>query len=333
MSKKELLANLLYTTRAYRISQMARLALPPDLKILAYHRICDTDAMNDPELVSATRSDFEWQVAHIRQHYVPMTFADVFECKSQGQKLPRNAVVITFDDGFADNYVNAYDILQRFEVPATFFITTRYIGTNRTFWFNELSRTVMGTRAGSLRLDSDTFTVANAREDRIALLERLLQLCKAVPDSQRRKYLESISAQLGDPGECDPLSRPMTWGEVIEMSRNGMEFGSHSETHPILSRLEPKALRQEIHGSKTTIEEKLGSPVLALAYPVGGKNEISPQVLEQATKAGYRFGVSYLPGNNRGLRIGDLMLKRLHVERYTTRPMFAAMLALPEVLS
>lgn len=332
MSKKELLANLIYTTRAFRIAQLARLALPPDLKILAYHRICDTDELNDPELVSATRSDFEWQVGHLRQHYVPMTFADILERISRGRKLPRNAVVITFDDGFADNYTNAYDVLRRYGVPATFYITTRYIGTNRSFWFNELSRTVLGTRAGSLRLGSDSFTISNSREDKIALLERLLQICKAVPDIQRREYLEAISAQLGEPGECDPLSRPMTWEEVIEMSSNGMEFGSHSQTHPILSRLEPDALRQEIHGSKTTIEEKLGSPVLTLAYPVGGRDAVSSRVLEEVKNAGYRFAVSYLAGNNRGLRIGDLMLKRLHVERYTTRPMFAAMLALPEVL-
>lgn len=331
MSKKEILSKLLYATGIDRVSRYGRRFFSRDLKVLAYHRICDTDELNDPELVSASCSDFEWQVAHVRQHYHPMTFEDVLKHLSKGQKLPRNAVIITFDDGFADNYFNAYEILRKQEVPATFYIATDYIDSDRTFWFNELSRVIMGTRTKTLELENNTYPVGESREERLLLLENMLQMCKRVPDIRRHEYLESINGQLNDAAGCDQLARPLTWDEVVEMSRGGMEIGSHSCSHPVLSRLDSFALKREINESKDRIEEKLDKPVLTLSYPDGGSDAVSPEVLDEVKNAGYLLGVSYISGNNRGFNVGELMLRRLHVERYTTRTMFTSMLALPEI--
>ena len=124
----------------------------------------------------------------------------------------------------------------------------------------------------------------------------------------------------------------MTWEQVREMLAGGMEFGSHTVTHPILSTIvDPAHLRFELEESKATIERETGRPVLALAYPVGGKNAVSNEVVAAVRQSGYQFAFTYEPGCNKRVPGKRFLLKRLQVERYTTRSLFAASLELPEI--
>ena len=128
-------------------------------------------------------------------------------------------------------------------------------------------------------------------------------------------------------------SAVMSWDEVRTMARSGMEFGSHTESHPILASIgDPAQLRQELEGSKAALERETGRPVTALAYPVGGRGAVNEAVLAATEAAGYRFAFTYLPGTNRLSASNRFALKRIPVERYTTRRMFAAALELPELM-
>jgi peptidoglycan/xylan/chitin deacetylase (PgdA/CDA1 family) len=129
----------------------------------------------------------------------------------------------------------------------------------------------------------------------------------------------------------DQESRAMSWDNVREMSANGMEIGSHTLSHPILSRLSADEIWTEVDESRKAIEARTGKECNSLAYPNGGAEDMNEAVFEAVGRSGYRYACSYIPGTNIHRKLSVYSLKRLHVERYTGRAEFAAMLALPEI--
>ena len=175
--------------------------------------------------------------------------------------------------------------------------------------------------------------VSDSVASRRQLAEDVVEAMKVVPEKTRIAALEHLLGQHPNAGELtrNPLSRPMSWEQVREMSGNGMEFGSHTVSHPVLSRVEAGQLEFELHESRKTIEEKTGQPADVIAYPVGGQTEYSDAVMSVARNAGYRMGVSYIPGINPLDALREYELRRIHVERYTSRGEFQAALLLPKV--
>jgi len=333
VGKKEKLSNLLFNWRLNEVLIFLRGYLFNDLKILAYHRICDTDDINDRELVSANVVDFDWQVRYLKKYCTPLTFEEVINHLRSNKKLPKNAVVITFDDGFSDNYVNAYPVLKKHNVAATFFISTTYIGFNVTFWFNLVSRIIMLNAGKTLELQSIKYQISEDFEKRRSLVKIILNVCKSVSNFKRLELLEGMKQQLNYSDECDSLAKPMSWDNVREMSENGMEIGSHSLTHPILSQLTSNELKAEIHESKKEIESQILKKIYTISYPEGMEYAFNYKVLDEVEKAGYLLGSTYISGNNYNLKLKEYQLKRGHVERYIGRALFASMLSLPEVFN
>lgn len=329
MRKKELLAKA--CSAAYLVPAMAylRQLLTSEVIILAYHRIKDIDATTypfDADLVSAGCADFHWQVHYLKAHYNVITFATLIEHLAHGAPLPPRSVIITFDDGFDDNYHNAFPILKVAQVPATIFLSTGYISSDEPYWFDWL---VYVLRKHTGMRTSDVAGLPGLAGGDLPLdTGMLLRLMKRVPNHTRLSLLDAIAEASGEPrnqgGQSD--CRAMTWEQVREMADAGIEFGSHTVTHPILSRLGDDALWQEIHDSKQQIEQKLDKPCQVIAYPVGGREEYDTRVIELSQKAGYSLGASYEVGSNPLGRLEPFALKRLHVETDVSRERFAAML-------
>ena len=120
----------------------------------------------------------------------------------------------------------------------------------------------------------------------------------------------------------------MTWQQVREMAAAGMEFGSHTVTHPVLPQVSDEDLAWELVWSRRTLEQHLQRGCKAFCYPMGLADA---RMETAAVEAGYDFGVGYLPGINAYGDMRRFLLRRLHVERYTSEPYFEAMLALPSL--
>lgn len=311
-----------------------------EVRILAYHRVFDIadEALFpfDPALISASTADFREQIEHVARYFAPVTCADVLTALDGGKPLPRRAVVITFDDGHFDNYTNAFPVLQSLGVPATMFLSTGYIGARGTFWFDQVSNaifraTVDALEMPGLKISLKLSDVASRRDAADIVREHL----KSVPDRQRREridwLLESLKADTT--AEDAGLSGAMTWDQVREMARAGIEFGSHTVSHPILTQLDDAALERELVESRTTIAEMTGQPVNIFAYPDGGPKAFDTRVIAAVQRAGYQLGLAYIPGPNYLNRLNRFAFLRLHVERYTTRARFRAMLELPGIFS
>lgn len=329
--KKDRLASLLARLGLTRALQICRDRLLGDLRVIAYHRVCDIDELNDRDLVSASVAEFDWQMAHIARHYHAMTFAALDACLRGDGKLPANAVIVTFDDGFRDNYVNAFPILRRHGVPATFFISSGYIGRRETFWFNLVARIINANPGARLALPVGEFTIPEARDARAELALDVLDRIKLVPNEQRLEIVDALRRDFDAGDECDPLALPMSWDEVREMADNGMEIGSHTVSHPILTQISAAQLHDEIHDSRREIEARIGRAIHSISYPEGLDYAYDGAVVEAVRAAGYSFAASYVPGTNYRPAPGNFGLRRAHIERYTGRDRFAAMLAVPEL--
>jgi peptidoglycan/xylan/chitin deacetylase (PgdA/CDA1 family) len=336
--KKDALAWLFAVTRVSTLG--AHLAARSGtLSVLAYHRVFDVgqdeDFPYDRELVSASVAEFAWQMETLRRHFRPLHLGEALRLLEENRPLPPRAVAVTFDDGHRDNYTNAFPVLRKAGVPATVFLSTGYMDQKGTFWFDEVAfrlhrtpRREMEVPALGLRLALGT--PAQRRQATDDVLARL----KAVPNADRLAALRELAHESGVDGmEADARSRPLTWEQVREMRDGGVEFGSHTVSHPILSRLGDEELRMELRSSKEELEKQLGRRVECLAYPVGGETAYDERVVEMARACGYRMALTYVPGVNPWPPGDRYRLRRLHVERYTTRARFTGMLAFPSLFA
>jgi peptidoglycan/xylan/chitin deacetylase (PgdA/CDA1 family) len=336
MRKKEILARLGARSGALRL----RRALPGagrQLLILAYHRVLpDVDEATwpfDVELLSATPADFDWQMAFVARQLRPVTLSQVVASVQGGAALPRRAVLVSFDDGFADNHDHALPVLRRHGVPACVFLATDLIGTSAQLWFETVAHLLMRAPAGSRCTlgDGSDATVPAPPTQRRLLIARALQSLKRLDETGRGAWVQGLQGQFGphtDPAVA-PLTRMLSWDEARAMQRGGVEFGSHGATHAVLSQLTPEALAAELQRSRAVLERELGCETRALAYPVGGPQAFNEAVIAAAKQAGFRLGLSYIQGRNPLQGFDPFRLRRQHVERFTSRAYFEAMLSWP----
>jgi peptidoglycan/xylan/chitin deacetylase (PgdA/CDA1 family) len=337
MSKKELLARTLCATRTLPLAASLWPKPAREIKILAYHRVLDVpneDAfLFDLDLISASTEDFDWQVRHARDNYDPMTFAELIDCLDGKQKLPKKPLIFTFDDGFDDNCEFAFPSLKRHGVPATIFISTDYIGGDRTYWFDWVVYLInhLGGRTVEIAGLEQSYRVPDDLAERREFAQDFLERLKRVPDATRRAVVDELQqiADIDFPSGGFRESRPMSWEQVREMQAGGIEFGSHTSSHPILKQVPDEGLARELGESKQVIEAQLGVACDVIAYPVGGAHAYDERIIKHVEQSGYRLAASYQSGINPVDSLETFALKRLHVEREVSRELFAASLAIP----
>ena len=129
--------------------------------------------------------------------------------------------------------------------------------------------------------------------------------------------------------ENEPQSKMLTWDMVRDMAVYGIEFGAHSVTHSVLSKLPVHEMTQELRQSKSDIEKCIGAEVRCMAYPVGGVSAFNSDVVSACEQTGYQFACSYLSGVNDIKDMDRYALRRIHVDSSVTLDWFKARLSLP----
>jgi peptidoglycan/xylan/chitin deacetylase (PgdA/CDA1 family) len=283
--------------------------LTPPAVILMYHRVAELT--NDPHLLAVTPEHFAQHLEAIRAHGVPMRLHDVVRSLRQGQ-MPRRAVAITLDDGYADNLEYAKPLLARYEVPATVFVTAGQVGTSREFWWDELDRLLLqpGTLPPVLRLrvngrarewrleEGSTYTDEEYRRNRSwhiecrddpgprqRLFRSLFDLLYLLPSARRWTILDELTTWADAAPIARPSHRALTAGEVLRLVDDDLvEIGAHTMTHPVLAALSATEQRQEIQESKARLEVLLDREVVSFAYPHGS---ITPEAAASVEEAGF----------------------------------------------
>ena len=337
MRKREIAAKVM-DNRVIRRLWLASGRYKKGLRILAYHRILDDKANCfpfDKDVISASSEDFYQQMKFVSSHFDVISFADLHECEQQNRNWPDRALIVTFDDGYRDNYTNAFPILKAFNIPATIFLVTGHIGQTKLFWWDAVAFCVKHTKLAAKdfsEISEQTLQLTGQREKELAI-ERILGWIKQVPDEVSRQFVARLPEELEvEMPESVSVGMHLSWDEVKEMAENKIEFGSHTVTHPILANVCEEQLERELFESKKTIEQNLNKEVLSLAYPVGRKTKFNTLTQQVAAKHGFRYAVSYEEGIVLQTGYDRFAMPRVHVETEYSRSLFRANIMFPQLI-
>lgn len=301
--------------------------------VLMYHRVLPPDADTcSTDGIVVTPTTFAMHMAFLRNHFSPLTPQQLERGLTQGS-FPDRACLVTFDDGWFDNERYALPVLQQFQVPAVFFVATAYIGTNRTFWQEELTRLIASAsklpqaretlRALGIE-ESSSSTEVNARR----LARNAVSRLKASPTSHVKHVRDQLVTELAKQGISTNSYGDdyfMTWDQIRLLAEQPLAtVASHAHSHVPLTRLGRDGAAMDLSHSLKLLEHHGLPPQWMCAYPDGAHDA---DVISVARSLGLRTAMTTIHGH---VQVNDnpMILRRinLHEEATSTRAEFACRL-------
>lgn len=292
--------------------------------ILTYHRVVSRKELEAEYIqpgMYVTVETFAIHMRFIKQYFSVISFADLLRLWSgEAWNAEQRYCVVTFDDGWLDNYVYALPVLKRHALPATVFLPTAFVGTDRWFWPEQISWLCRhpalreeGERrrvAGMLRKDYPWFGApALLAGDADAIIEG----CKTADQGQIDALIAGWTEQLG---VVLPRDRQViNWAEAQEMSAARISFGSHSVTHRILTHLGSSEVHREVGESWKTLRENPIETVPVFCYPNG---DWSAEVGRSVEAAGYAAATTTKFGYEDRMPSQRFGLKRINIHNDVT---------------
>ena len=275
--------------------------------VLTYHRFSHA-----PQAGRTSADALTAQLDYLASHYTVLPLSMIEWHLREGRPLPPWTAAITIDDGYSDFYDIAWPALRRRKMPATVFVVTDFVDGKRWIWTDKLPFLLSRTSAGDLAVEVAGQSISGALSGeslRRQLASRINGILKDQPDGVKDEMIDEIAAQClvslpaqppGDRGSC-------TWEQLREMKLAGIEIGSHTVTHPVLTRVTADRLRRELEQSRDRLEEMLGHPVMLFCYPNGAYDRT---VRDAVAQAGYRLAVTTDSGLN-DATIDPLAIRRI----------------------
>lgn len=272
--------------------------IDPPVVVLIYHRV--TTLPSDLQFLAVTPDNFRAQMRFLKNNYRIVRFEEDWS----GIREP--ALAVTFDDGYADNALEALPILEQVGVPATFFVSTGAIGTREEFWWDELERVILCGKEYPpfFKLNDSSFgkswptsTVA----ERKSLYDAIHPMIKKIDAPRREEWLRQLRdwAKLGREGRVE--YRPMTEDELRALAGSRWAtIGAHTVTHTPLSSLADEDQRREILRSRGDLEALLGSEIKVFSYPFGKRDDYNSSSVRICREAGFVKAASNFPGQAHG---------------------------------
>jgi peptidoglycan/xylan/chitin deacetylase (PgdA/CDA1 family) len=290
--------------------------------ILAYHRV--SELRSDPQLLNVSPKIFSEQMKCL-QDYTPISLDDLY-LSLRKKDIPEKSIVVTFDDGYADNLWNAKPILEQHGVPATIFVTTGYVNKNKELWWDELERLLLIPQklpdlitldvAGEVhewnlcgnngeeqfgKLSSSSSPQDESREvwnvtmrpypsRRHQAYLDLHKFLRPLDDEIRSNAIDQLARSIGSSGGSRSNYRVLNQIELKEMIRSDLiDIGSHCVTHSVLKSQSPDIQKMELSDSKRYLEKIIGRPIKSMSYPFGGKDDVGKDTLRLAHDVGYNL--------------------------------------------
>lgn len=269
--------------------------------VLMYHRVADE--VCDPWDIAVSPGNFDSQLAMLKQDREVIPLVDFAALLTRGA-LPPRATAITFDDGYACNAHVAGPALERYQLPATFFVTTGAVGLEREYWWDELAKLVVETQAacrgrtqlGSLSAVVDFGAPPVTRDavkewrwhtspvhPRLIRYMEIWKRMRPLPHAERRAVLDGLWTACGRSSVARDTHRVMTVEEVRKLSDNELfAVEPHTVTHPALGGCSEAIQMQEITGSRDWCESVTGGPPTMFAYPYGDLTALTAKLVEEA---------------------------------------------------
>ncbi len=319
----------LFTTRAREklagkaqrigvLKVLERLPSRASLLILNYHRIGRWESSEYCRKIFSTDAEgLDEEIRILKRSSDVLRPQEALDLIDRGLPLRRPATLLTFDDGYLDNYTTALPVLEAHGVSALFFLVTSYLDDpHLVSWWDRISalaRHCVGKRISLSEPEPRDWVVSADNLD--AVIAELLANYRAA-NCDKARFLRELAMCAGVEMDHAPSRLFMNWSEVSSLIERGMMIGTHTHTHPILAQMDGQSQNHEICHSKALLEERLGIRCNALAYPVGSRDTFTNSTKRIAEENGIRYAFSYDGGTNNASGLDRLSLNRLSFPRY-----------------
>lgn len=302
---------------------LARLGIPRGLHwaffrgklaILTYHGVSAYPLpLPNWGFIDAPRFRDHMRYLHDRFTVLPLRQA-VERCRAGAIAGP--TVAITFDDGYRNNARVAFPILRELRLPATIFLTTGLVDSERTVWDSRLYQAFAETGMQSVQWRGRLLDLSSS-SDRVKSLRWAKRSLKGMPHPELIEACDSLIRALGrEPDravEADSPFRMLSAAEVRDLVGSGLvEFGAHTVSHGILSKLPPAQQRSEISRSVSCVSGLTGNACRLFAFPNGGVEDYDERSLAELDASGVALAVTTVEGPN-GPDLDPLQLRRYGV--------------------
>lgn len=317
-----------------------RIKLRRKAVVLMYHRVLTEDEMaatgSHPAIV-VKQETFAMQMEILRKRFRVMTIDEFVERMERNIPFENSSCLVTFDDGWRDNYYNAFPILTRHQIPAVIFLPVNYIGGQRLFWQEALVHGLLATikearqnpsMAPLLReiiapLGLEQCMDCTDVDPRQRIIELIALQRKRFRPAEVNKVLMQLNRELGTRWDnAKVIDGFLTWEHVAEMLEEGIQFGGHGSEHHLLSEICLDEARKDIEGCTSVLATRLKRHPTYFSYPRGYR---SPDVIEAVKQSGYRMAFI---ANGGPVQCGDdrFAVKRINIfeEDTKTVPLFLA---------
>lgn len=325
LSKRERLARI--AGNVWSASLLQQLFRGPSLVCLTHHRVADR-VDHDPDVISATPAQLLGQAEWLKASYPILDGEQVkrFVCGELSLRQP--SIALTFDDAYEDNFEVGRILMERFGIPAMFFVPTAFIETGLIPVWDRLGFAVRHSKTSQFVIprmgQHGPWSVDAAQYG--ATISRLMGAYSGLPRDLQLAFVESCESAAGcsanDEGRRSPF---MTWNQIRRLSTMGHTIGAHTHTHPVLASLPTQAQQAEIESSRRILAEHLDTPVTLFAYPYGKPNRsFTAETKEIVRGAGFTAAFAFAGGFNRPGEIDPYEIKRMKVDTETSISMFRA---------
>lgn len=280
--------------------------LDSHLTILLYHGVTDSKSKGIENFSGKhiNAKEFSRQMLFIKENCNILSLDDIVDIKTRKDKWPKKSVAVTFDDGFKNNYTTAAPILKDLEIPATFYVCSGMIETNKMFWVDKIEDCINLTKNNEINilLDEQTHFKLDTRAEKIFAVNHIKSFCKMVDVPTKERVLESLE-KLTDvqprTSNADNYQM-MSWAELKSLNDDPLfTIGGHTLYHDIMSAHDnEEKMFKDIELSKGLLEFNLNQKIIHFSYPEGQKNHFNQKVIDKLKDSNIVCSPSAIHGLN-----------------------------------
>ena len=287
------------------LNSLRRFKNRKSILILTYHSVLpDSERFEQFDYRNCVSSEnFDQQIIYLKKKYSVISMDEAVN-RINTNTVNKSFAVITFDDGFRNNFKYAFPVLAQNGVPGTFYTATDFMDKENILWTEVVTALILFTKKKqiSIQLDEDCVLPLQSNEDKISASIKIRKYLKNKFDAEKNRVLQDLKYQCSDVGSI--LERDeeryafMKWQEVREMAEAGMEIGSHTHTHTLLNMVDEQTTYEELDTSKKLIEKHLNRACNHFSYPNGELENFTTAHILQLEALGYHSAVSQVKGVN-----------------------------------
>jgi peptidoglycan/xylan/chitin deacetylase (PgdA/CDA1 family) len=269
--------------------------------IVGYHRIVENFESSARHAIPSLLTSSAMLESHLdclARQFEFVSLDDIGKYLESDRTFKRPVAAVTFDDGYSDNYRCALPILKRKGIPGAVFVVTDLVGTTKIQIYDKLFLLLSRLQERNASVNpvlSKILVSVGVRREQLDCFQprdaRPLHLMTLLLTRLSRLQIQQTMSALEEEARVEQTAldemAPLSWEMIREMHRNGITIGSHTMSHALLNQETANRTQEELLGSKSVLEEKLGSKVDHFAYPDGRFN---PDVVDAVRSAGYRYG-------------------------------------------